>query len=272
VTLREETSNILKYSRNGCLLSKNIAIITDVAQSYFDVAFRGMALGTYHGKEALYVADSSPHNARVVVFGQCDKFGQRTSEAIVVDSFKNPGVMHTEGVTLDGDGNIYISNRNTDNVLRFTKETFAPMSPPANIQPTPGVTYYDGTFIQFGAPKPHSNPEDAVRAVAYAEGKIWVASEELGGVALADIATGQVNDVIPMDGPIAMHYDPHLRLMFISCRSRITSGIVYAISTQTMQMVHSYKDKNLFHPVGKFTSIFLPTDCINTKPYTYHTI
>jgi hypothetical protein len=254
VSLRDETSNIVKYSRDGCLLSNNIADITSVAETYFDVAFRGMAMGSYHGKEALYVADASPHNARVVVFGECNKVGMRQSKAIVVDGFQNAGVIHTEGVTFDRDQNIYISNRNTDSILRFSKESFKPMPLPDGLAlaQQPSSTFYEGTFIQFGAPKVHQDPDDAVRTVAYAEGKFWVAAAELSGVALVDERSGEVLNVIPMDGPIALHYEPALRLMFISCKSRVTGGIVFAISTENMQLVHSYRQENLFHPIGKY--------------------
>jgi hypothetical protein len=222
----------VKYSRDGCLLSSNIAVITDVAESYFDVAFRGMAMGTFDGEEALYVADSSPHNARVVVFGECDSKGMRSSKAVIVDSVKTPGIMHTEGITLDQNGDVYISNRYRDAVLRFAHTSFAPMPFPPELNAQEGVVY-------FGAPALHSDTDNAVRAVMHAGGKICVASQELRGgrfVRYCDWG-GKRFDYFERDDCYASQYKSSCNIF--SCKSRETGPIVYGTSTDTLAIVHT---------------------------------
>jgi hypothetical protein len=160
VTVHDKSENVLKYSRDGCLLSTNVLII-DAKEGHHDVELRSMAVGKHKDNEALFIADASNHNSRILVFGNCiddqhnANYGRRPFVTYVADSYHNAGVDHSYGVCLDGEGNIYVSNQHTDCVLRFSVGSFLPMSVPQALQLDYRLKYYDGTFVQFGLPKEH---------------------------------------------------------------------------------------------------------------------
>ena len=255
VTVHDKTANILKYSRDGCLLSDNVLLMDEAYKSVFDVEFRSMAIGKHKDHDALFIADASDHNSRLLIFGKCidekENYGKRHFVKIVVDSKHNHGVDHTYGVCLDKEGNVYISNQHTDSVLRFQVGNFKPMTFPRSLQLDGRLDYFDGTFVQFGLPREHGVFERGVRAIAHVHNKIWIAHEEISGVAIADVETGLVTDIIPLDTPVGLFHDETLGLVFVSCRSRSRGGIVYAIDSETFRIQYSYSHHKMIHPTGK---------------------
>lgn len=69
VTVHDEIKNVLKYSRDGCLLS--LGILNGKHYS-LDSELRSMAINSYLGSTALFVADASDHRSRVVLYLPCD--------------------------------------------------------------------------------------------------------------------------------------------------------------------------------------------------------
>lgn len=254
VTVHDMTANVLKYSRDGCLLSDNVLLMDEAYKSVFDVEFRSMAIGKHKDHDALFIADASDHNSRLLVFGKCieDKkdYGKRHFVEIVVDSKHNKGVDHTYGVCLDREGNVYISNQHTDSVLRFEVGCFKPMSLPRSLQLDSRIDYFEGTFVQFGLPREHGQREQGVRAIAHVHNKIWIAHEEISGVAVTDVESGLVTDIIPLDTPIGLFYDEAMGVVFVSCRSKKRGGIVYALDSESFRIRHSYSHHKMIHPTG----------------------
>jgi hypothetical protein len=254
VTVHDMTANVLKYSRDGCLLSDNVLLMDEAYKSVFDVEFRSMAIGKHKDHDALFIADASDHNSRLLVFGKCIEdnkdYGKRHFVEIVVDSKHNKGVDHTYGVCLDREGNVYISNQHTDSVLRFEVGSFKPMGPPRSLQLDSRLDYFEGTFVQFGLPREHGQAEQGVRAIAHVHNKIWIAHEEISGVAVTDVESGLVTDIIPLDTPIGLFHDEAMGVVFVSCRSKKRGGIVYALDSESFRIRHSYSHHKMIHPTG----------------------
>ena len=254
VTLHDKTANVLKYSRDGCLLSDNVLMMDEAYKSLFDVEFRSMAIGKHKNHDALFIADASDHNSRLLVFGKCidakENYGKRHFVEIVVDSKHNKGVDHTYGVCLDKSGNVYISNQHTDSVLRFEVGSFQPMALPRSLQLDNRLDYFDGTFVQFGLPKEHGQREQGVRAIAHVCNTIWIAHEEISGIAIADLDSGLVTYIIPLDTPVGLFHDEEEGVVFVSCKSKERGGIVYAVNSETFKIRHSYSHHRMIHPTG----------------------
>lgn len=253
VTVHDKTTNVLKYTRDGCFLSDSV-LVMGASSDNSDIELRSMVIGKYKDHEALFIADASNSNSRLLVFGKCleddTNYGRRPYIETLTESFDNPGVDHTYGVCLDSDGNVYISNQHTDCVLRFHVGDFHPMVLPRSLQLDGRLDYYDGTFVQFGVPKEHGRDKQGIRSIAHVKSKIWIAHEDLSGVAVADIGTGLVIDIIPLDVPVGLHYDEYSGLVFVSCKSKSRGGIIYALNSETYEIYHSYYHHKMSHPAG----------------------
>ena len=93
--------------------------------------------------------------------------------------------------------------------------------------------------------------ERGVRAIAHVHNKIWIAHEEISGVAITDVESGLVTNIIPLDTPVGLFHDEYLGVVFVSCRSKERGGIVYAINSDTFKIQHSYSHHKMVHPTGK---------------------
>eukprot|EP00596_Hydrurales_sp_CCMP1899_P008805 CAMPEP_0119052534 /NCGR_PEP_ID=MMETSP1177-20130426/73798_1 /TAXON_ID=2985 /ORGANISM="Ochromonas sp, Strain CCMP1899" /LENGTH=354 /DNA_ID=CAMNT_0007032131 /DNA_START=329 /DNA_END=1394 /DNA_ORIENTATION=+ len=255
VTVHDKTENVLKYSRDGCLLSTNVLII-DSKEDLHDVELRSMAVGKHKDNEALFIADASNHNSRILVFGNCIEdhssvnYGRRPFVTYVTDGYHNSGVDHSYGVCLDGEGNIYVSNQHTDCVLRFAVGSFLPMKIPQALQLDHRLKYYDGTFVQFGLPKEHEKASQGIRAITHVHKNIWIAHEELSAVVVADVASGAVSEVIPLDVPVGLFHDEVNGVVYVSCKSKERGGIVYALDATTYRIMNQYRHHKMSHPTG----------------------
>jgi hypothetical protein len=253
VTVHDITANILKYTRDGCFLSSDV-LIMGRGTGNNDVEFRSMAFGKYEDEDVLFITDASNINSRLMVFGSCLKtdinYGRRPFIETVVESSRNAGVSHTYGVCHDKKGNVYISNQHTDCVLRFRVDDFRPMVLPLSLQLDRRLDYYDGTFVQFGLPGGHGRDHQGVRAIASVKANIWIAHEDLGGVAIVDTETGLVSNVVPMAIPVGLHYDESIGLVFVSCKSKDKKGTIYAVDHDTYEVLHTYSHHKMKHPTG----------------------
>lgn len=259
VTVHDKTANVLKYTRDGCFLSDSV-LIMGAGGDNSDIELRSMAIGKHKDHEALFIADASNDNSRLLVFGKCieddTNYGRRPYIETVTESFDNEGVDHMYGVCLDNDGNVYISNQHTDCVLRFHVGDFNPMVLPRSLQLDGRSDYYDGTFIQFGLPKEHSRDKQGIRSIAHVKSKIWIAHEDLSGVAVADIQSGLVTDIIPLDVAVGLHYDDSSGFVFVSCKSKSRGGIIYALNSETYEISHTYYHHKMSHPAGAHRDCF----------------
>jgi cbb3-type cytochrome oxidase subunit 3/DNA-binding beta-propeller fold protein YncE len=256
VTFHDEVPNIMKYSRNGCLLSRNVLIGgPEYAAADHVIELRAMKLGTYKDEPALYVADAYTGDSYLNVYGSCDADGNREFITTATSTVQNIGVNHIYGIAFDNKGNLFASSQHTDNVLRFYKDSFKPMPLPSLLRVADSRYFknYDGTFIQFGAPVPHDRDEQGVRDIAHTPGFMWVANEDISGVAIIDEVTGLVEDIVPIDTPIGLHYQAENGLVFVSSKGENKQGMVYAVSVFTRQIVQTYKSKKMRHPTGMAT-------------------
>ena len=125
------------------------------------------------------------------------------------------------------------------------------MNLPRSLQLDHRLDYYDGTFVQFGLPRQHGIEEQGIRAIVYVKSIIWIAHEDLSGVAIADIESGLVTEVISLDTAVGLHYDEEVGMVFVSCKSAVRGGIVYALDPESFKVVRSYRHHKMAHPTGE---------------------
>jgi hypothetical protein len=255
ISLHHEVPNILKYSRDGCLLSETVLKggHIDTKSNPLFTEFRSIMIGAYKGAEALYVALATTGDSAIMVYGACspDDHGQREYLGTVVDTKHNAGADHTYGLTTDEGGNIYGSFQHTDVVLRFNKDSFEPMAfPPMLNEVRKQYQYYPGTFYQFGAAGPHISSQQGVRSIAFVNGDLWIANEDVGGIAVVDVSTGQISNVVIVHNPIGMYYDKSSNRVFVGSKKGHWGGAVLAIDPVRMKVVAKYTTNRMNHPAG----------------------
>jgi hypothetical protein len=129
----QDSHNILKYSRDGCPLSKNVLWFGNTADPA-PVSIRSMAVRPYgEVKGALYIANAGrdlTDSGRILVFDNCAGLNNKRSYLkTLVDVRDVPGARHTYSLAFDGHGDVYASFQHTDAVLRFRGSTYEPVSP-----------------------------------------------------------------------------------------------------------------------------------------------
>lgn len=72
----------------------------------------------------------------------------------------------------------------------------------------------------------------------------------MSGVVIADVETGQITDFIVVDTPIGLYHHRELNLTFVSCKSKVRGGVVYAIDVNTFVIKKSYYHRHMVHPSG----------------------
>eukprot|EP01031_Cornospumella_fuschlensis_P025704 gene25704-31040_t len=250
-TTHDEVPNVLKYTRDGCLINDEV-LIGGPADEYHVTEFRSMALGSYQGQgDVLFIADAMSQESFILMYDTCDSNGQRSYKRIVVSTEINPGADHTYGLTFDSDGNIYASFQHTDLVLRFQKDTFQPLPlPPALRSNKYWRDFYEGTVVQFGVPGVHRISEQGVRGVAVLGDDLWVANEDIGGVAVVSISTGVMHNIVVIRNPIGLFFDTYSGLLFVGSKDKHWRGAVYAIDPHIFRVVHTYTTMRMNHPSG----------------------
>lgn len=242
VTLHDKVKNVLKYSRDGCLLS------SEVLKSGFPInsntEFRSIITGKYKNEDALYVADAYTSASGLYVYGSCDANGQRSYLATVVTEAENPGAIHTYGIGIDYNGNIYGTFQHTDNVLRFYKDSFDPIPKVSSYNDS---SYPDGTYYQFGLPGKHKSSEQGVRCIVNIGNTMWISNEDVG-IVIADIESGMTIMTLPYLGAIGLHYNDEIGSVFVGIKA--TVGIIYQIDVNTKEILQSYVYPKMAHPTG----------------------
>lgn len=252
-TTHDQVPNILKYSRNGCLLSQSILNDAPSSSAESDPdhlkEYRSMALGKYKGNDVLYIADAMSTDSQVIIYSDCKEDGTRDYVTTVVNTDINPGVDHVYGLTFDGAGNVYISNQHTDNVMRFARDKFDPMPLPMALQRDPNwKSFFPGTFLQYG--KPAVENEQGVRSILVVNDTLWVANEDIDGIAIVKIATGVTTNIVVLPEPIGLYQDPGTGLVFAGSKQKHWRGAVYAILPNELRIVATYTMERMSHPSG----------------------
>ena len=258
VTFHDNPFNIYKYSRNGCLLSTDV-LSGAPKYNYGNhmVELRSLAKGVYNGSSVLFVADAFTNDSFLNIYSHCNIRGQRSFIRSALSTFTHEGVNHIYGIAFDQDENVYVSSQHTDNVMRFTKDSFEPMPSPPYMTRSSSLYYtnYPGTFKQYGQPNTHSLNEQGVRDIAYANNQIWIANEDLRAISVIDSITGIVEDMVTgLQIPIGLYYHSYSQTMFVSSKSETNNtsnhGNIYGISIHTKQITHKMYTKTLIHPTG----------------------
>lgn len=254
VTTHDAPYNLLKYSRNGCLLSDKV-LKGHTHLSLDTTELRSVVIGKYKGEHGyLYVADASKDLSQVLVYSNCiadgDDKGRRSYVTTVVDVSMNPGADHTYGLCFDYYGNVYASFQHTDVVLRFTADDFEPIPWPPAIEMLKRDDFFDGTFMQFGRPEEHAKDDQGLRSIISVRTDIWIAQETYNGVVIASINTGVIIEVVPIYQPIGLFYDENLDLVFIGSKSKRYEGVVYAIDAKSRSVYMEYPHPDITHPTG----------------------
>ena len=146
-------------------------------------------------------------------------------------------------------GNIYASFQHTDCILRFEKDSFELLPLPSSIRYDTFWRFHAGTFYQFGEPL-GQKIDQGVRSIALVKDDIWVANEDIGGVAVISVATGMLNTIIIIPSPIGLHYDKHIDRVFVSSKQKHWQGAVYGIDPHKRRVVSKYTTDRMNHPTG----------------------
>jgi hypothetical protein len=250
-TTHHEVANLLKYTRDGCLISQEVLKGGPIEDSSHLSELRSVAVGKYQGQDALYLADATSADSYLLLYGACDANGQREYIETIISTDLNPGADHTYGVDFDNDGNIYASFQHTDNVLRFKKDTLEPMELPMGLQmQQKEMRYYPGTFYQFGKVGVHPITEQGIRSIAVVGQDLWIANEDINGIAIVPLQTGLVTNIVVIRSPIGLFYDKASNLVFVGSKQKHWSGAVYAIDPLYLKVVRTYTTNRMNHPSG----------------------
>lgn len=249
-TTHDEVTNVLKYSLNGCLVTDKV-LLDKPEYGDHDVEFRSMLLGRHHGEDVLFIADAMSKDSYILMYGECNEDGRREYIKAVANTDEHAGLDHSYGLCSDDDHNLYVSNQHTDNVLRFDGDNFDPVELPSSIRDDHRWRdYYKGTFVQFGKPEVHEEEEQGVRGIVRYKDTIWIANEDLGGVAVVSISTGEIHDIVLVHNPIGIHYDADSGLIFVGSKRKHWHGAVYAIDPNILRIIKTYKADRMTHPTG----------------------
>jgi hypothetical protein len=115
-------------------------------------------------------------------------------------------------------------------------KTDPPSVPAVQKIDTSNYRYYEGTFVQFGAPGFHNDTTQGVRAVRWIKStkQMWIANENLNHVLIVD-SHGYFVDKIKIKNPIGMHVDEdrHSMVFIGSKKTSKYSGAVYGVDIQS---------------------------------------
>jgi outer membrane protein assembly factor BamB len=250
-TTHHEIPNVIKYSRDGCLLASDVLVGGPIESTDHLSELRTITVGKYEGQEALYVADATSMDSFLLMYGTCDSKGHRHYKETIISTDLNPGVDHTYGITFDKDGNVYASFQHTDAVIRFKRDTFETMDL------TPGLLidsrerrYFPGTFYQFGNVGVHSLNEQGIRSILVVGNDLWIANEDINGIVIVPLNTGLATNIVVIKSPIGLYYDIQSNLVFVGSKEKHWGGAVYAVDPNYLKVVRTYTTNRMNHPSG----------------------
>lgn len=259
------SSSILKYSRNGCLLSTDVLRgasppSTSTAPPTIGwhhphvVRLVSMAMGTFRGASALYVSDACDYDSYLMIYSDCGMDGTRDYLTDVISTSMNPGANHINGISFDRDGDVYVSSQLTDNILRFYKDSFLPMPYPPSLEKKKHT--YPGTFMQYGSLTTHTLDKAGIRSIAIALDFIWIADARLDGVSIVDMRSGSLIRFLSIKAPVALHFDAEHHVVFVSTATTAAMDydapavVVYAYDASSFELTQTFRSSDIQHPSG----------------------
>lgn len=249
------SSSVLKYSRNGCLLSTDVlrgATPPSTGLRPHVVRLVSMAIGSFKGASALYVGDACDYDSILMIYSDCSMDGTREYLTDVISTSMNPGVNRINGISFDRDGDVYVSSQLTDNILRFYKDSFLPMPYPPSLEKKKHT--YPGTFLQYGPPTARTLTEVGIQSIAIALDYIWIADTHLDGVSIVDARSGSLIRFLTMEeAPVALHFNTEHHVVFISTAAMSSSthdAIVYAYDASSFELTQTFRSSDIQHPSG----------------------
>ena len=237
-------TQILKYSRDGCLLDESVLLDTP------EVALlRSLVIGTYEAySAALYIADAgrTDHKgSKILVYSDCDDRGRRHYLKTAITQQDLTVGMHAYGLALDRNGSLYSSFQRAEAVFRFSADNFAPMPLPLALEAV-SPTRPSGMFFEFS----YKTASEGVRAIAFVGSNLWVVDERTDAIAVVDSSGYKIREV-KVRRPIGIYYDASRNLAFISSRS--SYGVVYSIHPETYKVRNRFHSSGMTHPTGVVT-------------------
>lgn len=185
--------------------------------------------------KSMYLAVSPKDDENgIFVFGDCSS-GVRPAKGALVTLSENAGMDHPYGLAVYTNGDVYVSNQHTDNVMHFDSQ--------GNPQPSPaGVPSSSppGTFIQF------DKSNSGVRSLAIANNHLFVADEDANAVQMYSLK-GNLKSSVPANSPVGLFYDGTSNLMYYGSKD---DNVVYSFSIASMLPMGKYTNANLSHPAG----------------------
>lgn len=276
-TFHHDEKGVREYTRDGCFLSRNI--LSGHRRERKIKEARDVQIGTYRGKEALYVVQAQSSHSSVLVYGGCDSVGNRQYLTTAASIDTTMGLNHPYGIAFDPNGNLYVSCQHTNTVLRFRKDTFEPMPLPdalrnvslideatADIDVLPSIyeEVFQGTFYQFDIfpesskkrkkrkRKKHSEPKQGVRDLVFVGENLWVACEDTKSVSIISPHGSEIHKFSPGKGlkPVGLLHDKGgSGLVFVSTRGK-KKGPVLAIDPNSKEIVREYFVDGQLHSTG----------------------
>jgi len=245
----EPYNGVYKYSRDGCSYGNIIDPSATVLQP------RDMLM---YDDNNFVLTNAQDSQSKLWVFGDCGSKGVRPLKGVFVNGTQYPGLSHPFGITKSPKNDIYVSSQHTDNVLRFyginSSQSGTALPFPTYITQTPppsGMSWYAGTFVQYGAPNQHSDKEQGIRGIAFdGAGRLFVCNEDLPNLMIYN-DSGYLVDQVPVENAIGIHYDPDTKYMFVG--SKASSASVLAINTVDLKIVKQYTFDQMTHPAGIVT-------------------
>lgn len=252
------SSSIMKYSRNGCLLSTDVlrgappstsSAPSSIGWQPHVVRLVSMAMGSFRGASALYVGDASDYDSYLMIYSDCGTDGTRDYVTDVITTSMNPGVNHINGISFDRDGDVYVSSQLTNNILRFYKDSFLPMPYPPSLEKKKHT--YPGTFLQYSQPTWHTLAKGGIQSIAIALDSIWIADAHLDGVSIVDAISGSLVRFLTIKAPVALHFNTEHHVVFISAAAMGSApAVVYAYDASTFELTQTFRSSDIQHPSG----------------------
>jgi len=239
---------VYKYSRDGCAYGNILDPSAAVSQP------RDMLM---YDENNFVLANAEDSESKLWIFGICGSNGVRPLKGVFVNNTQYPGLSHPYGVAKSPTNDIYVSSQHTDNVLRFygisNPNPGKAVPFPAYINqtaPPRGTSWYEGTFVQYGAPNQHPDSEQGIRGIAFdGAGRLFVNNQDLPNMTVYN-DSGFVVGQVPIQNAIGIHYDPDTKYMFVGSKS--STGVV-AVDTSNLKIVKQYTYSKMTHPAGIVT-------------------
>lgn len=266
-----------RFTRDGCALSS-------IQDDNFD-ELRSMFL-THD--DLLFVNTAHKSDSAVLILSNCDANNNRQLIGTFASMSNDSGISHPYGLSQDTLGNIYVSNQDTNSVLRFYGPDSSQRGQPFPA-PSASGSNYPSLFVQFitssngvrgvctgilNTPiistedeqhqqhhhhhhhnnnNSSSNNNDSInnsQQQQQQEEVVLVASEDDDALIIYDL-NAQVLGQISLPDPVGVYYNKNTSLAYVSARdSSNNDAYVVSIDLSSLKIQNYYRNNNMTHPAG----------------------